>query len=37
MAALLTVVGAVLLGIDRARRRRTVPVIVDRRDDHPPT
>ena len=37
MAALLAVVGVVLLGVDRARRRRTVPVIVDRRDDHPPT
>jgi len=37
MAALLAVIGVALLGVDRARRRRTVPVVVDRRDDHPPT
>jgi hypothetical protein len=37
MAALLAVIGVALLGVDRARRRRTVPVAVDRRDDHPPT
>jgi hypothetical protein len=36
-AGLLAVAGLVLLGVDRARRRRTVPVVVDRRDDRPPT
>jgi len=37
IALVLAASGGALLALDRVRRRRTVPVVVDRRDDRPPT
>jgi hypothetical protein len=36
VAGALALTGAVLLGVDRARRRKAVPVTVDRDDDRRP-